>query len=59
MVSKTTSSIAWLGDRKFIAKLLGICFLRGVPEDVVVGIGEGVKGGCGGKEGLELTDSDG
>ncbi len=39
--------------------LLGICFLRGVPEDVVVEIGvpvealaktgEGDKGGCGGK----------
>jgi hypothetical protein len=26
--------------------LLGVCFLRGVPEDVVVEIGEGEKGGC-------------
>jgi hypothetical protein len=29
--------------------LLGICFLRGVPEDVVVEIGEGEKGECGRK----------
>ena len=27
------------------AALLGICFLRGAPEDVVVEIGEGEKGG--------------
>ena len=27
------------------AGLLGICFLRGAPEDVVVEIGEGEKGG--------------
>ena len=31
--------------------LLGICFLLGVLEDVVVEIGEGEKGGCGGKRG--------
>ena len=31
--------------------LLGICFLRGAPEDVVVEIGEGEKGGYGGKRG--------
>jgi len=32
--------------------MLGICFLRGVPEDVVVVIGEGEKRGCGEKRGL-------
>ena len=32
-------------------ELLGICFLRGAPEDVVVEIGEGEKGGYGGKRG--------
>ena len=31
--------------------MLGICFLRGAPEDVVVEIGEGEKGGYGGKRG--------
>ena len=28
--------------------MLGICFLRGVPEDVVGEIGDGEKEGCGG-----------
>ena len=32
--------------------MLGICLLGGVPEDVVVEIGEGEKGGCGGKRGF-------
>jgi hypothetical protein len=31
--------------RAGIKSLLGICFLRGVPEDVVEEIGEGEKGG--------------
>ena len=31
--------------------LLGICFLRGALEGAVEGIGDGEKGGCGGKRG--------
>ena len=34
-----------VSDGASLPKLLGICFLRGAPEDVVVEIGEGEKGG--------------
>ncbi|MFT5408752.1 MAG: hypothetical protein ACI9NC_001463 [Verrucomicrobiales bacterium] len=36
--------------------LLGVCFLRGVPEDVVEGIGEGEKGGCGRRVGEVIAE---
>jgi hypothetical protein len=32
-------------------RLLGICFLRVALERAVEGIGDGEKGGCGGKRG--------
>jgi hypothetical protein len=40
----TSSTPVTDGENVYV--LLGICFWRGVPEDVVEEIGEGEKGGC-------------
>jgi hypothetical protein len=41
------SWVSWVGwiMNEVWAELLGICFFRSVPEDVVEEIGEGEKGG--------------
>ena len=44
VIDKYQPDIIWFDS--WLDQLLGICFLRGVSEDVVEEIGEGEKGGC-------------